>query len=354
MDGLQITRTQTPKQKPQGPLGFGKHFTDHMLIIDYTEGRGWHDARIVPYGPLSLDPATTSLHYGQLIFEGLKAYRAGDKLVMFRPHENMKRMNVSADRLCIPTVDEDFFVKAIAELVKVDADWVPSEPGTSLYIRPFIISTDVFLGVHPSHTYKFITILSPVGSYYEGGLAPVKIYVESKYARSVEGGTGYTKCAGNYAASLKAQAEANQQGYAQVLWLDGVSRQYVDEVGAMNILFVIDGKVVTPDLSSGTILPGITRKSVLELLRSWNIPVEERKVPIQEIADAYDNGTLQEVFGCGTAAVISPVGELKWGDKVMKINDGKIGALSQKLYDTITGIQTGALPDPYGWVYEIQ
>ena len=354
MEGLQITRTQTPKQKPQGPLGFGRYFTDHMLLIDYTEGKGWHDARIVPYGPLSLDPATTSLHYGQLIFEGMKAYRSGDKLAMFRPNENMKRISISGERLCIPPVDEDFFVKAIAELVKVDADWAPTEPGTSLYIRPFIISTDVFLGVHPSSTYQFITILSPVGSYYAGGLSPVKIYVENEYARSVQGGTGFTKCAGNYAASLKAQVEANGQGYAQVLWLDDVSRKYVDEVGAMNIVFVIDGKVVTPDLSSGTILAGITRKSVLELLHSWNIPVEERKIPIQEIADAYDSGKLQEVFGCGTAAVISPVGELKWGDKVMRINDGKIGALSQKLYDNITGIQTGALPDPFGWVYEIK
>lgn len=354
MDGLQVTLTQTPKAKPQGNLGFGKHFTDHMLLIDYTEGKGWHDARIVPYGPLPLDPATTCLHYGQLIFEGMKAYRTEDgRVVMFRPEENMKRMATSGQRLCIPPVDEDFFVQAIAQLIKVDHDWIPTDPGTSLYIRPFIISTDAFLGVHPSSTYQFITILSPVGSYYEEGLAPIRIYVENNYVRAAKGGTGFAKCAGNYATSLLSQVEAQKQGYSQVLWLDGVERKYVEEVGAMNICFVIDGKVVTPELG-GTILPGITRKSVLELLRSWNVPVEERRISIQELADAHEAGKLEEVFGCGTAAVISPVGELKWGDKSMKIGGGKIGALSQRIYDTITGIQNCRLPDTFGWVYEVK
>ncbi len=354
MEALTVERTAAPKAKPQGPLGFGKLFTDHMLLVDYTGGRGWHSPRIVPYGPLALDPATTSLHYGQLIFEGLKAYRTPDnQIVMFRPDENMKRMAATGTRMCIPPVEVEEFVGLIAELVRLDSDWVPSEPGTSLYIRPFILSTDAFLGVQPSASYRFITILSPSGAYYDTGLAPIKIYVEHTYSRSVRGGTGQAKCAGNYAASLIAQTEAHEQGYAQVLWLDGNEHKYVDEVGAMNIMFVAGGKVLTPSLDSGTILPGITRKSILELLRSWNIPVEERKISMQEVSDLYDAGKLEEVFGCGTAAVISPVGELKWGEKTMHLSGGNIGPLSQRLYDAITGIQSCRLPDQFGWVYKV-
>jgi len=351
---IDVQKSQSPKDKPLDPgaLGFGKIFTDHMLLIDYNEGRGWHSARIVPYGPLSLDPATCSFHYGQLIFEGLKAYRtAQGKVVMFRPAQNMKRLNISAKRMCIPQIDEEFALKAIAELVKVEAGWIPDAPGTSLYIRPFIMGTQPFLGVQASESYTFCVILSPSGAYYKGGLA--RIYVEDNYVRAVRGGTGFAKCAGNYGACLNSQVEAQAQGYAQVLWLDGVERKYIEEVGAMNIFFVIDGQVVTPELS-GTILPGITRDSVLEMLRSWEVPAAERKISIQEVSDAYKSGKLQEVFGAGTAAVISPIGELKWGEQIMDIGGGKVGPISQKLYDNLTGIQTCRLPDPFGWVYAVE
>ncbi|MCL2580702.1 MAG: branched-chain amino acid aminotransferase [Oscillospiraceae bacterium] len=352
---IDIQKNIQPKAKPtdHGALGFGKILTDHMLLIDYTREQGWHDARIVPYGPLSLDPATCCLHYGQLIFEGLKAYKTTDgKTVMFRPDQNVKRLNASAKRMCIPAIDEGDLLGAIARLVKVEEGWIPDSPGTSLYIRPFILGTEQFLGVHPSETYTLCVILSPSGPYYKEGLAPVRIYVEDSYVRAVAGGTGTVKCAGNYAASLASQKESQAKGYSQVLWLDGIERRYIEEVGAMNIFFVIDGQVVTPALT-GTILPGVTRKSVLEMLSSWGVPTSERKITIQEIADAHKSGVLDEVFGTGTAAVISPVGELRWGDLSMEIGGGKIGALSQKLYDNLTGIQTGKLADPFGWVYEV-
>ena len=350
---IDIQKNQSPKEKPVDPgtLGFGKIFTDHMFLMDYNESRGWHNARIVPYGPFSLDPAACSLHYGQLIFEGLKAYRAADgRVVMFRPAENIKRLNISAKRMCIPRFDEAFALKAITELIKLDAGWIPGAPDTSLYVRPFVIGTQPFLGVKPSDSYTFCVILSPSGALFTGGLT--RIYVEDNAVRAVRGGTGHVKCAGNYGACLNAQVEAQAQGYAQVLWLDGIERKYVEEVGAMNIFFVIDGRVVTPELG-GTILPGITRDSVLGMLRSMKIPAAERKISIREVADAYNSGKLQEVFGAGTAAVISPIGVLKWGDQVMDIGGGKIGQISQKLYDNLTGIQTCRLPDPFGWVYTV-
>lgn len=355
MNEITITHTTTPKAKPdENNLGFGKLFTDHMFLMDYSDDKGWYDARIVPYAPLELDPSTCSLHYGQLIFEGMKAYRTqGDKIVLFRPEMNMKRLNRSAVRLCIPEVDVDFMVKAVAKLVEVEKDWVPHPDGTSLYIRPFIIATDHMLGVHPSHTYRLIVICSPSGSYYPNGLAPVRIWVEDEYVRSIPGGTGYTKCAGNYAGSLAGQVKAEKEGFAQVLWLDGKEKKYVDEVGAMNVFFVVDGKVLTPELTTGTILPGITRDSVLQLLRSWGVPVEERKIEIRELADAYKAGKLTEAFGSGTAAVVSPIGELKWKDVGMKLGGGQIGELSQRLYDNLTGIQMCRQQDPFGWVYEV-
>ena len=355
MSSIKTELTKQPKQKPadEGKLGFGKLFTDHMFLMNYSDGEGWHDARIVPYAPISMDPASTCLHYGQLIFEGLKAYRTQEgKIVMFRPVENMKRMNLSGERLCIPPVDADFMVEAIAKLVALEKDWIPSSAGTSLYIRPFIISTDTFLGVHPSHTYLLMVILSPVGPYYPGGLEPVRIYVEEEYVRAVKGGTGFTKCAGNYAASLRSQEEATRQGYTQVLWLDGVEHKYVEEVGAMNVFFVLEDEIVTPALN-GSILGGITRKSVIELLESWGKPVSERKISIEELAQAYSEGRLKEAFGTGTAAVISPIGELRWNGESMKIAEGKIGELSQQLYDTLTGIQTCRTEDSFGWVYEV-
>jgi branched-chain amino acid aminotransferase len=356
MEAIKIERSATLKPKPldESALGFGKIFTDHMFIMNYTGEKGWHDPRIAPYAPLALDPAATCLHYGQLIFEGLKAYRTADnQIVMFRPEKNMERLNASGERLCIPPVDVDFMVNAMAELVRVESDWVPHSEGTSLYIRPFVLSTDAFLGVHPSDSYLLLVILSPVGSYYAGGLTPVRIYVENNYVRAVKGGTGFTKCAGNYASSLRSQVEAEKEGYAQVLWLDGVEHKYVEEVGSMNVFFVLDDEVVTPALN-GSILPGITRASVLEMLRSWGMNVSERRIGIEELAKAYEEGRLKEAFGTGTAAVISPIGELKWEDKAMQLTGGQIGPLSQKLYDEITAIQRCEKADPFGWVTKVQ
>ena len=348
---IKVERTKTPKTKPvdQSKLGFGNYYTDHMFVMNYDEGQGWHDPRIVPYADIALDPAAMVLHYGQEVFEGLKAYRCADGSVrLFRPDKNMARLNVSNERLCIPAIDEAFAVEAIKKLVEVDQDWIPTAPDTSLYIRPFIFATDAHVGVHPAHHYLFIIILSPVGAYYPEGLNPVKIYVENSYVRAVRGGMGFTKTGGNYACSLKAQDEAAKAGYTQVLWLDGVERKYVEEVGTMNVFFVFDGEIVTPALQ-GSILGGITRMSCVELLKSWGLNVSERRVSIEEIAKAYDEGKLLEAFGSGTAAVISPIGELKWGDKIMTINGGKIGALSQKLYDNLTGIQWGKIEGPEGW-----
>ncbi len=348
--------TSSPKAKPtdESKLGFGHVFTDHMFMMNYTTGKGWHDARIVPYGEISLSPAAMCLHYGQEVFEGMKAYRtADDKIQLFRPLENFKRLNSSNERLVIPQLDEEMALEALMALLKVEKDWVPHRDGTSLYIRPFIFAVDPFLGVRPGDEYLFMIILSPSGAYYATGLNPVSIYVENKYVRAVRGGMGYTKTGGNYAASLKGQDEAHKQNYSQVLWLDGVEQKYIEEVGAMNIFFVIDNEVVTPALQ-GSILPGITRKSVIELCKAKGYKVSERRISIEEVAKAYDEGKLNEVFGTGTAAVISPVGHLKWGDKIMEINDNKIGTISQMLYDTLTGIQWGKLPDEFGWIVPVE
>ena len=346
---IKIQLTKAPKEKPQGALGFGKIFTDHMFIMNYTEGKGWHDPRIEPYHPLTLDPSCMIFHYGQEMFEGLKAYKGEDgKCFLFRPDMNAKRAANSNDRLCIPRIPEEDFVQAIKALVNVDRDWIPTDPETSLYIRPFIIATDAFLGVAPSSTYLFIIILSPSGAYYASGLEPVGIWIEDDYVRAVRGGMGFAKTGGNYAASLIAQVKAHDSGYSQVLWLDGVERKYIEEVGAMNIFFKIDGKVVTPMLN-GSILPGITRDSTLRLCREWGYETIEKKLSVDELLEAQRSGKLEEVFGTGTAAVISPVGKLRFMDEVMIIGDGSIGPLSQRLYDTITGIQSGKLEDPYGW-----
>ena len=346
---IKIEKTAAPKAKPQGPLGFGKIFTDHMFIMNYTEGKGWHDARIVPYGNLEFSPASMVFHYGQEMFEGLKAYRGEDgNTYLFRPDMNAKRTNATNDRLCIPHLPEEDFVQAVKAIVKMDEDWVPTEKGTSLYVRPFIIATDDFLGVAPSKTYLFIIILSPSGAYYASGLEPVGIWIEDDYVRAVKGGMGFAKTGGNYAASLAAQVKAHDAGYSQVLWLDGVERKYIEEVGAMNIFFKIDGEIVTPMLN-GSILPGITRDSVLTLCRDWGYKVSERKISVDELIEAQKSGKLEEVFGTGTAAVISPVGKLRYKDDVMTIGDGSIGEVSQRLYDTVTGIQTGKLEDKFGW-----
>lgn len=349
-----VQRAAVCKPKPDpDTLVFGRTFTDHMFIMDYTAGQGWHDGRIVPYAPISLEPSAMVFHYAQEVFEGMKAYRAPDGGVqLFRPTENVRRINSSCERMCIPPLDEEDALAAIEQLVRVEADWVPAKPGTSLYIRPFIIATTPSLGVHAAHNYIFCIICCPVGAYYAEGINPVRIYVENEDVRAVRGGTGYTKCGGNYAASIRAGERAEEQGYAQVLWLDGVHRKYIEEVGSMNVLFKLDGKVITPALT-GSVLPGITRKSCLELLKSWNIPVEERLITAEELFDAAESGHLEEAFGSGTAAVVSPVGEMGWGDRHVVVNGGKIGPLTQKLYDTLTGIQWGLLPDPFSWVVKL-
>ncbi len=344
--------TKNPKQKPadESKLGFAKQFSDHMFVMDYTEGEGWHDARIVPYQSFSIDPATVVLHYAQEIFEGLKAYRTADnKIQLFRPECNGARMNDSADRLCIPNIPVEDFVQAVKALVEVDKDWVPHIDGSSYYIRPFIFANDVGLGVHASKHYIFCIIGAPSGAYYAEGIDPVRIYVEDDYIRAAPGLTGFTKCGGNYAASIKAGEMAERQGYAQVLWLDGVEKKYVEEVGSMNIMFKIDGKIYTA-ACTGTVLPGVTRRSIIELCRDWGYEVIEGKLAIADVMKAAQEGKLEEVWGTGTAAVVSPVKELKWKDQVAYISDGKIGALTQKLYDTLTGIQWGKLPDEKGWI----
>jgi branched-chain amino acid aminotransferase len=352
---ITVQLTQSPKSKPQdsSKLGFGNYYTDHMFIMNYDEGHGWHSPRIVPYGPLSLDPAAMCLHYGQEVFEGLKAYRAPDGgIVLFRPDKNMARLNLSNERLCIPQIDEELAVEAVKKLVSVDKDWIPEGEGTSLYIRPFIIAVDPHVGVHPAEHLLFIIILSPVGAYYPEGLNPVKIYVERRYVRAVKGGMGYVKTGGNYAASLKAQDDASRQGYTQVLWLDGVERKYIEEVGTMNVFFKIAGEIITPALQ-GSILGGITRMSCIELLRSWGYTVNERPLALAEVEEAARNGRLEEAFGTGTAAVVSPIGELKIDEEHIVINNNQIGEVAQRLYDTLTGIQNCRIPDPFGWVVRI-
>lgn len=354
MQEIKITRAQTLKEKPESStLVFGKSMTDHMFIVDYDAGQGWHDPRIVPYAPLQIDPAAKVLHYAQEIFEGLKAYRTDDgSIQLFRPMDNIRRMNDSAERISLPQIPEELALAGITELVKLERDWVPHEKDTSLYIRPFMIGLDAALGVHSSHHCQYIVIVCPVGAYYPEGLNPVKIYVEDEDVRAVKGGTGMAKTGGNYAASLAGQVKAHNDGYSQVLWLDGVERKYIEEVGAMNIFFKIDGKVVTPMLN-GSILPGITRDSVLRICRDWGLPTEERRISVEELLQAQKEGKLEEVFGTGTAAVISPVGKLRYKDDVMVIGDNKIGPLSQKLYDTVTGIQLGSLEDKYGWRVQV-
>lgn len=354
MENIRIELTKTPKQKPDmNHLPFGKHFSDHMFVMNYEQGKGWYDPRIVPYGPFEMDPSSMVFHYAQEIFEGLKAYRTADGTIqLFRPEENFKRMNNSAKRMCIPEIDVNFCVQATKKLVEIDKDWVPTAEATSLYIRPFIIATDKFVGVHASHTYIFCIILSPSGSYYANGINPVKIMIEDEDVRAVRGGTGFTKCGGNYAASIRAGERAEQAGFSQVLWLDGVHRRYIEEVGSMNIMFKIEGKVVTPELQ-GSVLPGITRKSILQIAKDWGYEVEERLISIDELIDSIHAGKVEEIWGTGTAAVVSPVGEIAYKGQSYIINDGKIGDLTQKLYDELTGIQWGTRPDVRGWIAKV-
>ena len=349
---IKVTLSEHLKQKPadESALGFGRIFTDHMFLMDYDAGVGWHDARVVPYGDFPMDPAAMVLHYGQAIFEGMKCYRRADGgLQLFRATDNLARMTRSAQRMCMPALDEETALEGLKKLISIDQDWVPHREGTSLYIRPTMISNDVGLGVHASKKYLFFSILSPVGAYYKEGLKPVSIYVEDEYVRAVRGGVGFTKCAGNYAASILAGDVAEKKGYSQVLWLDGVEQKYVEEVGSMNMMFAYGNHIVTPRLN-GSILPGITRDSVLKLARHLGYEATEERLDIHEIFADAKSGKLTEAFGTGTAAVISPVGVLAMDDEKLTIGDGNIGPIAQKLYDTLTGIQYGRLEDPFGWI----
>ena len=352
---ISITKTTTPKAKPrdEDSLGFGRQLSDHMFIMNYEAGKGWFDPRIVPYGPFAIDPASPVLHYGQEIFEGLKAYRTPtNDVLLFRPRENALRLNQSAERMCMPAVDPDLNVEALRAIVDLERDWVPYGPGTSMYLRPAMIADGNTLGVRAAEKYIYYIICAPSGVYGKNSRATSSILIEDKYVRAVKGGTGYAKTGGNYAASLKASEEAAARGFDQVLWLDGVERKYIEEVGAMNMMFLIDDTLVTASLE-GSILPGITRKSILQLARELGVPVEERRLSVDELFAAGENGRLKEAFGTGTAVVVSPVGKLTYKGKSMQINNGRVGTLTQKLHEMLTGIQTGALEDKYGWVVEV-
>jgi len=351
---ITIKKADTLKEHPDdSSLGFGTYFTDHMFVMDYAPEKGWHDPRIEPYGPMEMYPSSMVLHYGQAIFEGLKAYHTDSGGVqLFRPRDNIKRMNRSGERLCMPPLDEDFVLEAMLELLELEKGWVPKADGTSLYIRPTIIATDPYIGLRPSFTYRFFIILSPVGAYYPEGFDPVKIWVTSKYVRAVRGGVGEAKTAGNYAASLYATKLANEDGYTQVMWLDGVDLKYVEEVGSMNIFFVIGDELITPELN-GSILSGVTRDSVIQLAESWGIKVVERKISIDEVYAAHADGSLKEVFGSGTAAVISPVGNIKFDGKEITIGDGGVGPLAARFFNDLTAIQYGKAEDPFNWIMPV-
>lgn len=350
MGQFPITLTTSPKQKPaDDTLSFGKVTTDHMFLMNYAEGKGWFNPRIEPYGPLSLDPATSVLHYGQAIFDGLKAFRGeDDQIRLFRADRHAERFNRSAKLMCMPELPVDIIRESFDALVGVDADWVPRKAGTSLYLRPTIIATDVMLGVHPAHNLLYFLILSPVGSYYKEGVKPVRILATDKHVRAVKGGTGEAKTAANYAQSLAGQRDAEAAGYTQVLYLDGVHRQYLDEVGTMNIMVKIGDEVITPPLA-GTILDGVTRASTLQLMRDWGLKVSERPITIDEVMAAGRDGSLKEMWGTGTAAVVSPVGTLGYKGEDVQINGGQTGELTQRLYDAIVGIQYGRTNDAHGW-----
>ncbi len=354
MKDLKIELASTLKPKPKTEdLVFGTNFTDHMFMMDYTQGQGWHSPRIVPYGPIAIDPAAKCLHYAQEIFEGLKAYRSPTgEIQLFRAMDNVERLNLSCQRMCIPPLEPQTVYDAISALVSQEKDWIPQEKDASLYIRPYIFANDSALGVHASHHYLFVIILCPVGAYYPEGLNPVKIYVENRDVRAVKGGTGMAKTGGNYAASLRAGEEAEKKGFTQVLWLDAVERKYVEEVGAMNVMFLVGDKVITPDLN-GSVLDGITRRSAIALLKDWGYTVEERRIDVAELFTCIKDGTLKEAWGCGTAAVISPIGSLTLEEDTCQINGGVIGDLTQKLYDNLTDIQWGRAKDPYGWITKV-
>ncbi len=353
---IKFTASENLKKRPvdESNLGFGQFFSDHLFIMRYTEGKGWHSAEIMPYENFSISPAATVFHYGQEVFDGLKAYRTDeDEINLFRAHDNFHRINNSAKRLAMPQIDEEFAYSALLELLNLEQSWVPKAEGTSLYIRPNYIGVDPFLGVRAAKEYLFYIMLGPVGAYYPRGLAPTRILVEKEYARAAKGGTGAAKTGGNYAASLIAGEEAHEKGCDQVLWLDSENRKNVEEVGSMNILFMINGVLVTPPLD-GTILPGITRDSVLQIAKSKGIPVEERQISIDEVMDTAKSGALTEAFGTGTAAVVSPVGEFLYGKETISVAGGAMGEQSKMFYEMLTGIQYGRIADTFGWITKLK
>ena len=355
MLNIRIEKTANPQFKPadESNLGFGRHFTDYMAVIDWSAEKGWYDARIIPFGNFAIHPAAACLHYGAEIFEGLKAYRCADySIQLFRPDCNARRMMDSAERLCLPQLPEEDFLQILTEYVKLEADWVPHAEGTTLYLRPYMLGMDPRLGVHAARQCMFVIIASPSGCYYPEGLNPVGIMIEDTDVRAVRGGTGYAKCGGNYAASTRAGAKAAAKGYSQVLWLDGVERKYVEEVGSMNVMFKINGEIVTPALT-GSILPGVTRRSCIELLKAKGYKVSERLLSVDELSEALKSGALEEAWGCGTAAVVSPIGRMCYQGKEYTVGDGGIGKVTQMLYDELTGIQWGRIPDEFGWTVPV-
>jgi branched-chain amino acid aminotransferase len=354
---IKLTQANSSQIKTRPPdesnLGFGDIFSDHIFKMDYQTGTGWNNPRIEPYGDISLDPAAMAIHYGQEIFEGLKAYRGKNGgIYLFRAKDNIERLNRSARRMCMPEVDSDLVMEGMRKLILLDKEWIPSAPGTTLYIRPTMLATEAHLGVRPASTYLFFIITGPVGAYYKEGLNPVKIYVEDYYVRAAQGGTGEVKTAGNYAASLMASEKAKQGGFTQVLWLDAAEHKYVEEVGTMNMFFVIDSEVITPPLT-GSILPGITRDSAIQIVKDWGMKVSERSLSIEEVIGAARNGDLKEAFGTGTAAVISPVGQITYKGEDYIVAGGRMGELSQKLYNEIVALQYGEKIDSHGWLERI-
>ncbi|MEA4965560.1 MAG: branched-chain amino acid aminotransferase [Oscillospiraceae bacterium] len=354
-----VTRTTSPKPRPEdvSKLGFAKYFTDHMFVMEYDEGQGWHDGRVVPHAPFLIEPASAVLHYAQMMFEGMKAYRRPDGTIqLFRPDMNIARMKRTCERMCMPEIPGDLFLAAVEAVLHEDRDWVPSEPGTAMYIRPFLFGDEVSFSVLPAKHYKFLIILSPTGSYYaanNGGLVTTRIFVEDEYIRAAPGGTGYAKVGGNYGGGMRASQKALQYQCKDVLWLDAMEHKYVEEIGTSNAFFRIADEVITAPLDSGTILPGITRNSVIQLLKSWGVRISERRLSIDDVMAASKDGSLQEVFASGTAAVISPIGFLSYLDEDHPVADTKVGPIAQKLYDTLYGIQTGTLPDTMGWTYPL-
>ena len=355
---IPVIRNTNPKPRPdENALGFAKYFTDHMFVMEYDEGKGWHSWRVEPYAPFMIDPASSVLHYAQTIFEGMKAYRRPDGQVqLFRPHMNIARMKNTCERMCMPEIPEDLFMAGLTAVIKADKEWVPSGKNTSMYIRPFMFGDEVSMAVLPAKHYKFMIILCPTGPYYAAnndGLNTSRIYVQDSYIRAARGGTGFAKAGGNYGGAMRASLDAAKNNCKDVLWLDAAEHKYVEEIGTSNAFFVIGDEVITADLSSGTILPGITRDSVICQLRKWGIKVTERKLAIDEIVEASKNGTLKEIFASGTAAVISPIGWLNINGQDMQVADGKVGPVAQRLYDKIYGMQTGVVEDDMGWVYPL-